>query len=85
MLVNMMWPRVATNPRPKELPGTLNFHWHWLNSQPVLWTVLVVILLVGGVYYLVAQRNKPAHIQAPEGEAYADEAGDAGAPATSPV
>src|SRR5206468_5071381 len=27
MLVNMAWPRAATNPRPKELPGTLNFHW----------------------------------------------------------
>jgi amino acid transporter len=68
MLVNMMWPRVATNPRPKELPGTLNFHWHWLNSQPVLWTVLAVILIVGGIYYALVQRTKPAHLQAPEGE-----------------
>jgi hypothetical protein len=68
MLLNMMWPRAATNPRPKELPGTLNFHWHWLNSQPVLWTVLAAILIVGGIYYAVVQRTKPAHLQAPEGE-----------------
>ncbi len=68
MLVNMAWPRAATNPRPKELPGTLNFHWHWLNGQPVLWTVLVVIVLVGGIYYVLVQRLKPAHMQAPEGE-----------------
>src|SRR5438445_493431 len=68
MLVNMAWPRAATNPRPKELPGTLNFHWHWLNGQPVLWTVLVVIVLVGAVYYVLVQRLKPAHMQAPEGE-----------------
>jgi amino acid transporter len=68
MLVNMAWPRAATNPRPKELPGTLNFGWHWLNGQPVLWTVLVVILLVGGVYYALFQRTKPSHMQAPEGE-----------------
>jgi amino acid transporter len=68
MLINMAWPRAATNPRPKELPGTLNFGWHWLNGQPVLWTVLVVILLVGGVYYVLVQRSKPAHMQAPEGE-----------------
>ena len=68
MLINMAWPRAATNPRPKELPGTLNFHWHWLNGQPVLWTVLVVILIVGGVYYALVQRTKPAHLQAPEGE-----------------
>ncbi len=68
MLINMAWPRAATNPRPKELPGTLNFHWHWLNGQPVLWTVLVVILIVGGLYYGLVQRTKPAHMQAPEDE-----------------
>jgi len=68
MLINMLWPRAATNPRPKEVPGTLNFHWHWLNGQPVLWTVLVVIAIVGAVYYAVVQRTKPAHLQAPEGE-----------------
>src|SRR5579862_8514151 len=80
MLINFAWPRVATNPRPKELPGTLNFHWHWLNGQPVLWTVLVVIVLVGGAYYLLVQRTKPAHLQAPEGEAVADVM-----PATTPT
>ncbi len=68
MLINMAWPRAATNPRPKELPGTLNFQWHWLNGQPVLWTVLVVILIVGGLYYALVQRTNPAHLQAPEGE-----------------
>jgi len=68
MLINMAWPRAATNPRPKELPGTLDFHWHWLNGQPVLWTVLVVILIVGGAYYAIVQRTKPAHTMAPEGE-----------------
>jgi amino acid transporter len=68
MLINMLWPRAATNPRPNELPGTLNFHWDWLNGRPVLWTVLVVILIVGGLYYGLVQRKKPAHLQAPEGE-----------------
>jgi urea carboxylase system permease len=34
MLINFAWPRAATNPRPKELPGTLNFHWAWLNGSP---------------------------------------------------
>jgi amino acid transporter len=68
MLINFAWPRAATNPRPSELPGTLNFHWSWLNHRPVLWTVLLVILLVGGTYYLLVQRLKPAHLEAPEGE-----------------
>ena len=69
MFVNMLWPRAATNPRPAtEAPG-LNFHWHWLNSQPVLWSVLGVIVIVGALYFVLVQRNKPAHLQAPEGEA----------------
>jgi amino acid transporter len=82
MLVDMAWPRAATNPRPKEVPGTLNFHWHWLNSQPVLWTVLIVILIVGAAYCAAVQHRKPSHLQAPEGQTFADEALDA-APATS--
>jgi amino acid transporter len=69
MFVNMMWPRAATNPRPDpEAPG-LNFHWHWLNNQPVLWSTLGAIVVVGAVYFVLVQRRKPAHLQAPEGEA----------------
>ena len=55
MLVNMAWPRAATNPRPATEAPALNFHWHWLNSQPVLWTVLGVIVIVGAVYYVLVQ------------------------------
>jgi urea carboxylase system permease len=73
MLVNFAWPRVATNPRPTELPGTLDFHWDWLNGKPVFWTVVIVILLVGSTYFLGVQRRKPAHLEAPAGEAPADE------------
>jgi urea carboxylase system permease len=73
MLLNFAWPRAATNPRPTELPGTLNFHWHWLNGKPVLWTVLGTIVLVGAVYYGLVQRRKPGHLQAPEGEVFAEE------------
>jgi urea carboxylase system permease len=68
MLINFAWPRLATNPRPSELPGTLNFHWAWLNHKPVFWTVVIVIALVGAVYFALVQRTKPAHMEAPEGE-----------------
>ncbi len=68
MLINIAWPRAATNPRPTEVPNTLDFHWHWLNTKPVLWSTLGVILVVGAVYYALVQRTKPAHMQAPEGE-----------------
>jgi amino acid transporter len=69
MFLNMMWPRAATNPRPATEAPALDFHWDWLNSKPVLWTVLGVIVVVGAVYYVLVQRKKPAHLQAPEGEA----------------
>jgi amino acid transporter len=77
MLINFAWPRGApgfTNPTPyQEVDAnghlTLNFGWHWLDRQPVLWTVFVVIVLVGALYYVLVQRNKPAHVEAPEGEA----------------
>jgi urea carboxylase system permease len=72
MLVNFAWRRVATNPTPVQTSLGLNFHWHWLNEQPVLWTVLVVIVLVGAVYYGLVQRTKVSHTGVPEGGAFAD-------------
>src|SRR5436853_1227888 len=69
MFLNMLWPRAATNPRPATEAPALNFHWHWLNSQPVLWSTLGVIVVVGALYFVLVQRNKPAHREAPEGEA----------------
>jgi hypothetical protein len=68
MLVNIAWPRAATNPRPDPEAPALNFHWGWLNGLPVLWSVLGVIVAVGAVYYVLVQRKRPAHMQAPEGE-----------------
>jgi urea carboxylase system permease len=82
MLINFAWPRGATNPTPVQTGLGLDFHWNWLNHRPVLWTVLVVILLVGTVYFLLVQRTKPAHTQAPEEEVLAE---FAGAPAAKPV
>jgi urea carboxylase system permease len=71
MLVNFAWPRAATNPTPNQAVTpeghlNLNFGLHWLNDRPVLWTMLVVILLVGTAYFGLVQRTKPAHMQAPE-------------------
>jgi amino acid transporter len=74
MLVNFAWPRIQSNPKPSQLLDAnghlqLNFGWHWLNDQPVFWTVVVIIALVGALYFVLVQRNKPAHMEAPEGEA----------------
>jgi urea carboxylase system permease len=85
MLVNFAWPRGApgfTNPTPKQEGYLLNFHWAWLNERPVLWTTAIVIVLIGAVYFVLVQRHKAAHLQAPEGEAVADEMSTAPATAT---
>jgi urea carboxylase system permease len=73
MLINFAWPRVATNPTPAQTGLGLDFHWNWLNHRPVLWTVVVVITLVGSAYFFLVQRRSPTHLQAPEGEAFAEE------------
>ena len=62
MLLNFAWPRAATNPTPNETGKLLNFHWNWLNDRPVFWTVVIAVALVGAVYYVLVQRNKPAHL-----------------------
>jgi urea carboxylase system permease len=68
MLINFAWPRAASNPTPNQTGKLLNFHWGWLNDRPILWTVFVVIALVGSAYYLLVQRHKASHVEAPEGE-----------------
>jgi urea carboxylase system permease len=73
MLVNFAWPRIQSNPQPKqEIVGTtqlLNFHVGFLNDIPILWTVLIFILLVGTIYYLLVGRAKQfAAVTAPTGE-----------------
>lgn len=80
MLINFAWPRVQSNPTPNQTGKLLNFHWGWLNDRPVLWTVAIFIAAVGALYFVLVQRTKPAHLQAPEGEVYAEQA-----PAAAPV
>jgi hypothetical protein len=58
MLVNFAWPRVASNPEPRQTAGLLTFGWSFLNRIPILWTVVVFIALVGAIYYLITARRK---------------------------
>jgi urea carboxylase system permease len=73
MLVNFAWPRAASNPTPAQTGLALNFHWNWLNHRPVLWTVFVFVTVIGAIYFVLVQRRKPSHLQAPAGEALAVE------------
>jgi hypothetical protein len=83
MLVNFAWPRVASNPKPDQTGGLLNFHIDFLNKIPILWTVFVFVVLVGIIYYLAAGRGKEfAPIIAPAGD---DAPLVSAGPATPPV
>jgi amino acid transporter len=79
MLVNFAWPRVASNPTPKQ-SGVLNFHVGFLNGIPILWTVLIFIVLIGALYYLIAGRHKEvAPVVTPSPDDPVPAAGPAGA------
>jgi amino acid transporter len=58
MLINFAWPRAASNPKPNQTAGLLDFHIDFLNKIPILWTVFVFIVVVGVIYYLVTGRRK---------------------------
>jgi amino acid transporter len=58
MLINFAWPRAASNPKPDQTNGLLNFHISFLNKIPILWTVVIFIVLVGAIYYLFTGRRK---------------------------
>jgi hypothetical protein len=69
MLINFAWPRAASNPTPKQTGFLLNFHVGFLNGIPILWTVIVVIALIGVIYYAVTGRTKEfAPIRTPAGD-----------------
>jgi amino acid transporter len=69
MLINFAWPRPASNPKPNQTAGLLDFHLDFLNKIPILWTVFVFIVVVGTIYYLVTGRNKQfAPVIAPAGD-----------------
>jgi amino acid transporter len=56
MLINFAWPRVASNPKPEQVG--LSYGIAFLNKIPILWTVVVLIALIGAIYYLITGRNK---------------------------
>jgi amino acid transporter len=58
MLINFAWPRAASNPKPNQTGGLLDFHIDFLNKIPILWTVFVFIVVLGAIYYLWVGRRK---------------------------
>jgi len=58
MLINFAWPRAASNPEPQQTGGLLSLGLNFLNKIPILWTVVVVITLIGAIYYFAVGRTK---------------------------
>jgi amino acid transporter len=58
MIINFAWPRVASNPSPKQTAGLLSLGLGFLNGIPILWTVAIFIALIGALYYLFVGRTK---------------------------
>jgi hypothetical protein len=59
MLVNFAWPRVDSNPTPNQTGVALSTGIGELNKVPILYTVLGVILIIGVLYYFLAEVRKP--------------------------
>jgi hypothetical protein len=69
MLVNFAWPRVASNPEPSQTGGLLSFGVGFVDKIPILWLVVLVITLIGVIYYLAVGRRKQfAPVIAPAGD-----------------
>jgi urea carboxylase system permease len=56
MLVNFLWPRAASNPPLSALPNIPELG--PLSNVPIFEATIAVILVIGGIYYAVAQRGK---------------------------
>ena len=67
MLVNFAWPRVASNPEPRQVG--LSYGLSFLNKIPILYTVAIGIAVIGAIYYLITGRRKAfAPVTSPEGD-----------------
>lgn len=65
MLVNFAWPRAASNPTPDQTAGALSLGIGFLNRIPILYTVFAVIVIVGAIYYLAVERQRPLRVEVP--------------------
>jgi amino acid transporter len=67
MLVNFAWPRVASNPEPRQV--SLSYGISFINRIPILWSVAILIALIGAIYYLITGRRKTfAPVTTPPGD-----------------
>ncbi len=56
MLINFLWPRAASNPNLSALPNFPSLG--AIGNVPIFEATILVIVVVGAIYYLIAQRGK---------------------------
>ena len=66
MLINFMWHRVATNPKPEETDGVLDFNIEFINKIPIQWSVLGAVLILGAIYYGARNSRIPSPVRSAE-------------------
>jgi urea carboxylase system permease len=60
MIINFLWPRSASNPPIGSLPNLPSgFATSTIGNIPIFQATVGVILIIGLIYYLIAQRNAP--------------------------
>jgi amino acid transporter len=62
MLVNFMWHRIATNPKPEETDGLLGFGVDFLDSIPIQWSVLGTVVVLGLLVYGIGRNRIPSPV-----------------------
>jgi amino acid transporter len=82
MFINFLWPastsganalRIYSNPSPNQTDyyGTgplVNFHVGFLNDIAIIEQVMLIVLIVGAIYYFAVQRKKPWQPSTPPDE-----------------
>jgi amino acid transporter len=63
MLINFMWPRVATNPKPEETEGLLEFGVGFIDGLPIQWSVIGAVVLLGAIYYALRGSRIPSPVK----------------------
>ena len=73
MLINFMWHRVATNPKPEETDGLLDFGVDFINKIPIQWSVLGAVLILGALFYGARSSSIPSPVRSADQAAAAPE------------
>ncbi|MEO8689213.1 MAG: APC family permease [Solirubrobacteraceae bacterium] len=66
MLINFMWHRVATNPKPNETDGVLDFGVGFIDKLPIQWSVIGGVLILGAIYYGLRSSHIPSPVRSAE-------------------